>query len=121
MEHESNSTLSIYSRINSHHAVDPPSTRKSVPVTYELASASKKMTAPRYSSGVEIRLSIASCRHTEVHSSLARTCFVIGVSMTPGLMELTRMTGLEDEVGDEDPHSPARERTSWWTPALEAE
>lgn len=121
MEHESNTALFIYSRIYFHHAVDPPSTRKSVPVTYELASASRKMTAPRYSSGVEMRFSIASCCHTEVHSCLARTCFVMGVSMTPGLMELTRMIGLEDEVGDDEPHSPARDRTSWWTPALEAE
>lgn len=102
-----------------HHPVDPPSTRKSAPVTYELASASRNTTAPRYSSGPEILLSIASCSHTAVHSLWARTSRVIGVCMTPGLMELTRMAGDFDD--GEEPHSPARERVSWWTPALEAE
>jgi hypothetical protein len=61
-------------------------------------------------------LSIASCSQTVVHSLCVRTSFVIGVWMTPGLMEFTRMAG-----DDEAPHSPARERVSWWTPALEAE
>lgn len=111
--------LFLYSLLLAHHPVDPPSTRKSVPVTYELASASKNTTAPRYSSGPEILLSIASCSHTVVHSLLVSTSFVIGVEMTPGLMELTRMAGESDD--GEEPHSPARERVSWWTPALEAE
>jgi hypothetical protein len=44
----------------------------------------------------------------------------MGVWMTPGLRELTRMAGAEDD-DDEKPHSPARERVSWWTAALEAE
>lgn len=100
----------------SHHPVDPPSTRKSVPVTYELASASRNTTAPRYSSGEEILLSMASCSHTAVHSLRESTSLVIGVWMTPGLMEFTRMAGdAEDGDGDgdgEEPHSPARERVS---------
>lgn len=104
-----------------HHPVDPPSTRKSVPVTYELASASRNTTAPRYSSGTEILLSMASCSQTVVHSLCVRTSFVIGVWMTPGLMEFTRMAGEEEDEEEEEPHSPARERVSWWTPALEAE
>lgn len=54
-----------------------------------------------------------------VHSLCVRTSFVIGVWMTPGLMELTRIAG--DEEDEDEPHSPARERVSWWTPALEAE
>lgn len=81
-----------------------------------------------------MRLSMASSCHVEVQSWRARTCWVIGVEMTPGLMELTRMTGpaavaaaesaddeKEDRADDGEPHSAARERVSWWTPALEAQ
>lgn len=94
--------LRLYTYVHTHHPVDPPSTRKSVPVTYELASASRNTTAPRYSSGPEILLSIASCFHTVVHSLLVRTCLVIGVWMTPGLMEFTRMAGDDGDDGDDD-------------------
>lgn len=31
------------------------------------------------------------------------------------------MASEEEDEEDEEPHSPARERVSWWTPALEAE
>lgn len=85
-----------------------------------------------------MRLSMASSCHVEVQSWRPRNCWVIGVAMTPGLMELTRMTGpaaavaaaaaaasADDENADRgddgEPHSAARERVSWWTPALEAQ
>lgn len=102
-----------YPRTQHHHAVCPPSIFKSEPVIKLLASLMRKTAAPRYSFGWLNFPSIfcvgQSRRRSGYCSNKAST---MAVTMYPGEMVLTRMPW--------PPHSAARLRASWMTPALEA-
>ena len=99
----------------SHQAVCPPSTTKSAPVIKLLASASKYMIGPRYSSAKERRFIILSADHSASRFGCWSAPSVICVRMYPGLRVLTRINGYSGRL----PHSAARERPSWRTAALE--
>lgn len=93
--------------------VYPPSTLKSAPVTYLLASLSKNVTGPIKSSGFPI----CPCGINEVHFSLrsgfsSNIFFVKAVNIYPGLIQLTLIPALA--------HSTAKLAAKCRTAALEA-
>ena len=71
-------------------AIQPPSTSWDVPVTYELASEARKMTAPAISGGCAQRFSAVLLEYPSHHSVSALICAVNAVSNGPGTMALTR-------------------------------
>ncbi len=91
----------------------PPSMRRSDPVMKLLASLIKKAAAPLYSSGLLNLPSIFCVGHSLSRSgNLSKSFLTISVTIYPGEMVFTRMPN--------SPHSEARLRASWSTPALEA-
>jgi hypothetical protein len=100
-------TLYIY------QAQCPPSIRRSDPVMKLLASLIKNTAAPLYSSGLLSLSSIFCFGHSSFRSGYStNNASTIAVTMYPGLMVFTRMPYM--------PHSEARLRASWTTPAFEA-
>jgi hypothetical protein len=96
-----------------HHAECPPSIFKSDPVMNELASLIKNTAAPLYSRGFDNRPSIFCVGQSALRSgNLTNSSSTIAVTIYPGEMVLTRMLCC--------PHSEARLRPSWMTPAFEA-
>ena len=100
-------TLYIY------QAQCPPSIRRSEPVMKLLASLIRNTAAPLYSSGLLSLPSIFCFGHSSFRSGYStNNASTIAVTMYPGLMVFTRMPYM--------PHSDARLRASWTTPAFEA-
>lgn len=102
-----------YTTASIYHAEWPPSIFKSAPVMKLLASLSKNTAAPLYSFGYDNRPNIFSFGHCSLRSGKStNSASTIAVTIYPGLIVLTRMPYL--------PHSEARLRASWTTPALDA-
>lgn len=77
-----------------------------------LASLSKKTPAPRYSDGVLRRFSMFCLGHSvRLSGYVVKSASTMSVTMYPGEMVLTRMLCW--------PHSAARLRAIWITPAFE--